>query len=60
MNSYSAVRPKWMPHNLQGSHRNSKTQFHDFSMIFHDQQCNFHDFLMHGLQPPLLAAASPR
>ena len=21
----------------QGSHRNSKTQFHDFSMIFHDQ-----------------------
>ena len=35
----------------QGSHRNSKTQFHDFSMIFHDQQCNFHDYLMHGLQP---------
>ena len=31
---------------------------HD-SMIFHDQQCNFHDFLMHGLQPPLLAASSP-
>ena len=25
------------------------------SMIFHDQQCNFHDYLMHGLQPPLLA-----
>ena len=37
---------------LQGSHRNSKTQFHDFSMIFHDQQCNFHDYLIHGLQPP--------
>ena len=37
-----------------------KTQFHDFSMIFHDQQCNFHDFLMHGLHPhPLLAASSP-
>ena len=36
---------------LQGSHRNSKTQFHDFSMIFHDRQCNFHDYLMHGLQP---------
>ena len=44
---------------LRGSHRNSKTQFHDFSMIFHDQQCNFHDYLMHGLQPPLLAASSP-
>ena len=38
---------------IQGSHRNSKTQFHDFSMIFHDQQCNFHDDLMLGLQPPL-------
>ena len=21
------------------------------SMIFHDQQCNYHDYLMHGLQP---------
>ena len=50
---------------FQGSHRNSKTQFHDFSMIFHDQQCNFHDYLicnfhdylMHILQPPLLAAS---
>ena len=42
----------------EGSHRNSKTQFHDFIMIFHDQQCNFHNFLMHGLQPPLLAASS--
>ena len=30
------------------------------SMIFHDQQCNFHDYLMHGLQPPLLGASSPR
>ena len=30
------------------------------SMIFHDQQCFFHDYLMHGLQPPLLAASSPR
>ena len=29
------------------------------SMIFHDQQCNFHDYLMHSLQPPLLAASSP-
>ena len=28
-------------------------------MIFHDQQCNFHDYLMHGLQPPLLATSSP-
>ena len=36
----------------QGSHRNSKTQFHDFSVIFHNQKCNFHDILMHGLQPP--------
>ena len=44
---------------LQDSHRNSQTQFHDFSMIFHDQQCNFHDYFMHGLQPPLLAASSP-
>ena len=44
----------------QGSHRNSKTQFFDFAMIFHDQQCNFHDFLMHVLQPDLLAASSPR
>ena len=34
-------------------------QFHDFSMIFHDQQYNFHDYLMHGLQAPLLAASSP-
>ena len=42
-----------------GFHRNSKTQFHDFSMIFYDRQCNFHDFLMHILQPPLLAASSP-
>ena len=40
---------------LQGSHRNSKTQFHDFSMIFHDQQCNFHALLMHRLQPPLFS-----
>ena len=23
------------------------------SMIFHDRQCNFHDYLMHSLQPPL-------
>ena len=23
------------------------------SMIFHDQQCNFHDYLMHGIQPHL-------
>ena len=35
-------------------------QFHDFSMIFHDQQCNFHDYIMHGLQPLLLAASPPR
>ena len=44
----------------QGSHGNSKTQFHDFSMIFHDQRCYLHDYLMHGLQPPLLAASPPR
>ena len=25
-----------------------------FSIIFHDQQCNFHDYLMHRLKPPLL------
>ena len=30
--------------------------FHDF---FHDQQYNFHDYLMHGLQPPLLVPSSP-
>ena len=29
-----------------------KFQKHN-SMIFHDQQCNFHDNLMHGLQPPV-------
>ena len=29
------------------------------SMIFHDQQCNFHDYLMHSFQPPLLAVSSP-
>ena len=29
------------------------------SMIFHDQQCNFHDYLMHSFQPPLLVASSP-
>ena len=40
---------------LQGSHINSNTQFHDFSMIFRDQQFNFHDYLMHSLNPPLLA-----
>ena len=34
---------------IQGSHGNSKTQFHDFSMIFHDQLCNFNDYLMQGL-----------
>ena len=28
------------------------------SMIFHDQQCNFHVYFMHGLQPPLIIAAS--
>ena len=44
----------------QGSHKNSKKQFHDFSTISHDQQCNFHDYLIHGLQPSLLAASSPR
>ena len=33
--------------------------FHYFSMIFHDQQCNFHDYLMHSLQPTILAASSP-
>ena len=36
-----------------------KTQFHDFSMIFHDQRCNFHDYLIHGHQPLILAASSP-
>ena len=30
---------------FQGSHRNIKTQFHNFSMIFHDQRCYFHDYL---------------
>ena len=29
-----------------------------FSIIFHDQQCNFHEYLMHSLQPPLLATFS--
>ena len=28
---------------------------HDFTF----QQCNFHDYFMHDLQPPLLAASSP-
>ena len=51
--------PKRVLWQTQGSHRNSKTQFHDFSMIFHDQQCNFNDYLMNDLQPPLLAASSP-
>ena len=36
-------------HVLRGSLRNSKTKFHDFSMIFHDQQCNFHDYLKYNL-----------
>ena len=44
---------------VQGSHRNSKTQFYDFPMTLHDQQCNFHDYLMYHLHPPLLAASSP-
>ena len=43
----------------QGSQRNLETKLHDFSMIFHDQQYNFHDYLMYGFQPPLLAASSP-
>ena len=30
------------------------------SMIFHDQPCNFHYYLMYSLQPPLLAASSLR
>ena len=30
------------------------------SMISHDQKCNFHNYLMHSLQHPLLAASSPR
>ena len=42
-----------VPTMTQDSYRNSKTQFHDLSMIFHDQHCNFHDYLMCGLQPPL-------
>ena len=29
------------------------------SMIFPDQQCNFNDVLMQGLQPPFLATSSP-
>ena len=44
---------------MQGSHRNSKTQFHDFSMIFQAQQNNFHGYLKHRLQPPLFAATLP-
>ena len=28
---------------ITGFPQKLKTQFHDFSMIFHDQQCNFHD-----------------
>ena len=28
--------------------------------FFHDQQCNFNDFLMYGLQPAPLAASSPQ
>ena len=32
----------------QGSHRNSKSQFHHFSMILHDQQCNFHVILFNA------------
>ena len=35
-------------------------QFYDFSMVFHNQQFNFHDYLMHGYQTPFLAASSPR
>ena len=45
------VQPNKFKIHRQGSHKNSKTQFHDFSMIFDDQQCNFHNYLMHGLQP---------
>ena len=55
------LKPPLLTASSQGSHRNEKTQFHDFSMIFHDQQCNFHDYLFNAQtpQPPLLAA-SPR
>ena len=28
-----------------------KIQFHDFSMICHDQQCNFHDYIMTPTSP---------
>ena len=44
----------------QCSNKSLKTQFHNFSMIFHDQQCNYHDYLMHGFQPPLLVTSLPR
>ena len=53
------LQPFWSSDLNQGSHRNSKTQFHDFSMIFHDQQCNFHDYLIHCIEPPILAACLP-
>ena len=53
------LQPFWSSDLNQGSHRNSKTQFNDFSMIFHDQQCNFHDYLIHCIEPPLLAACLP-
>ena len=35
---------------IQGSTTEIQKQFHDFSKIFHYQQCNFHDYLMHYLQ----------
>ena len=40
--------PKLAPCPRQCSHRNSKTHSIIFSMIFHYQQCKFHDYLMHG------------
>ena len=58
-NTLHKIEQHFREQSYQGSHRNLKTQFHDFSMIFHDQQCNFHDYLMHRLKPPLLAATSP-
>ena len=38
--------------------QNFKSTIPCFSMIYHDQQCNFHDYLMHSLQHPLFTMLS--
>ena len=56
---YRIVKVSEFVFNVPPTGLSSRRNLTHNSMIFYDQQCNFHDYLMHGLQPPLLAASSP-